>query len=207
MLPSIWRSVYVRVKGDSHLAEDIVSETMLALIKAVSAPEMVIVCPSAWLRTVATNKLQDHFRAAARVQHLIEQASSMCGSNGMPDPPALQEASEQRAAVRKAMDDLPEQHRLVLEWKYIDRSSVREIATRLSMTEKAVESILFRARRDLRDALGRLHLEDAPFPLSRNGHNQGTRIPASGSHGSESRVEVETRASAGFDELKQRQSR
>ena len=35
-LPSVWRFVYTRVDGDSHLAEDIVSETVLALVQAVS---------------------------------------------------------------------------------------------------------------------------------------------------------------------------
>jgi DNA-directed RNA polymerase specialized sigma24 family protein len=31
-LPSVWRFVYARVAGDSHLAEDIVSETVPAII-------------------------------------------------------------------------------------------------------------------------------------------------------------------------------
>jgi len=51
------------------------------------------------------------------------------------------------------MDELPEQHRVALEWKYVDKLSVREIAERLQTTEKAAESILFRARRTFRDRL------------------------------------------------------
>ena len=166
LLPSVWRFVYFRVKGDRHLAEDIVSETVLALIKAVAASDFDVVCPSAWLRSVATHKIQDHFRAVARVQHLIDGAASVAEQN-KPAQPAC-EVEEQRAAVRRVMDDLPEPQRLALEWKYIDHLSVREIAVRMALTEKAVESILFRARREFREGLGMLHRDDVPFRLDGN---------------------------------------
>lgn len=170
LLPSVWRFVYFKVNGDRHLAEDIVSETVLSLIKAVAASDVDILCPSAWMRSVATRKIQDHFRAAARVQHLIDQADSVVGRN-QPAQSAC-EAEERRTAVRKVMDDLPELHRLALEWKYVDRLSVQEIAVRMAMTEKAVESILFRARREFREGLGVLNRDDVPFRL--NGKSKPT---------------------------------
>lgn len=45
-----------------------------ALLKAVADPATEIGNPIAWLRSVATHKVADYFRAAARVQHLIDQA-------------------------------------------------------------------------------------------------------------------------------------
>ena len=71
-LPSVWRYVHVRVDGNVHLAEDIVSEAVLALVRAVKT-DVEIQNPSAWLRSVANHKVQDHYRAAARVQHLIDE--------------------------------------------------------------------------------------------------------------------------------------
>ncbi|MCA9072113.1 MAG: sigma-70 family RNA polymerase sigma factor, partial [Planctomycetaceae bacterium] len=71
-LPSIWRFVYVRVKGDEHLAEDIVSETVVALIAAVENDKNID-DPGAWMRTVAQNKVMDHFRSTARVRQLMEK--------------------------------------------------------------------------------------------------------------------------------------
>jgi hypothetical protein len=63
------------------------------------------------------------------------------------------------------MDSLPDQQRLALEWKYLDKLSVREMADRWETTVKAVESILFRARREFRD-----RLENPPAnPCPRNG--------------------------------------
>lgn len=159
-LTSVWRYVYVRVNGDRHLAEDIVSETVLALVRAANT--MVdIDNPTAWMRSVANHKVQDHFRAAARVQHLINGAKHTLPTADDDDPVKQSERSENRAEIRQAMDALPEQHRLVLEWKYLDKLSVRVIAARLEITEKAAESVLFRARRDFRSRLRQVGVEQA----------------------------------------------
>lgn len=151
-LPSVWRFVYVRVDRDSHLAEDIVSESVLALIRAV-ASDSDIRSPLAWLRSVANHKVQDHFRAVARVQHLIEDARESGANVDDRDAVKQHELQERRRLIREVVEELPEKHRLALEWKYVERLSVREIATRLSTTEKATESILFRARREFREKL------------------------------------------------------
>ncbi len=149
-LPSVWRFVCVRVNGDRHLAEDIVSESVLALIRAVADTRVEIGNPAAWLRQVAAHKVADHFRAAARVQHLIDQVKQ--SNPVISDREAVheQELQERREEIRKVVDELPEQTRLALEWKYIDRLSVKEIAERLAVTMKAAESILFRGRKEFR---------------------------------------------------------
>jgi len=212
LLPSVWRFVYFRVKGDQHLAEDIVSDTVLALVKAAGDPGTEVLSPGAWLRTVATHKIQDHFRAAARVQHLIDKAASVVGEyDKTSEPSCQQECNEQRAIIRKVMDDLSEPQRLVLEWKYIDQLSVREIAGRMATTEKSVEAILFRARREFRDGLGRLQRDDVPFRLNgsakhKNGsrkHVNDVRSSVSGRTGSDPRSEIEAPQPAGIDEQKQ----
>ena len=159
-LPSIWRFVYVQVGGDDHVAEDIVGEAVLALVRA-AASGVEIQNPAAWLRSVAGNKTQDHFRAAARVRHLIDQVRHTETAADENDAVRQQEHSERRLQIREVMDELPERHRLALEWKYIEKLSVREIATRLEQTEKAVESILFRARREFREKLSRKEKKDS----------------------------------------------
>lgn len=155
-LPSVWRYVLTRVDQDPHVAEDIVSETMLALIQAFdsSATDVEIVNLGAWLRSVANHKVQDYYRAAARVRHLVDGARQQAReSDPASDPARQEEIQERRLQVRRTMDQLPEQYRMGLEWKYLDKLSVREISDRWGTTEKAAESILFRARRAFRDAL------------------------------------------------------
>jgi RNA polymerase sigma factor (sigma-70 family) len=185
-LPSVWRFVYIRANGDRHLAEDVVSEAVLALVQAAANPELELTNPSAWLRSVANHKLLDHFRAAARVQHLIDQATADLPGAEEQEPANRQEALERRTAIRKALDELPELQRLALEWKYLDRLSVREIAGRMGTTEKATESLLFRARREFRDGLQRCgQLDDSGGTVQKRGGIGETGPNAAGATGAE----------------------
>lgn len=155
-LPSLWRFVASRVAGDPHLAEDIVAETMLAFIQTVdrAGDEASILNPGAWLRTVAGNKVQDYFRATARVRRLVDETRRNApDADDSGDPAKGTQREEQRAEVRQVMDQLPERYRVLLEWKYLDKLSVREIAERWGTKEKAIESMLFRARREFRERL------------------------------------------------------
>jgi RNA polymerase sigma-70 factor (ECF subfamily) len=180
-LPSIWRFVYVRVKGDEHLAEDIVSETVLALIKAVG-DEVPIENPVAWMRSVAQNKVMDHFRSAARVRQLMQNVTHTTATANHDDAPSLKLHEEKREQVREIMDGLTEQHRIALEWKYLEKLSVKEIAQRWDTTEKAVESILFRARCEFREQHGEREkkAEQPNLPATlRMPANNGTQINVS----------------------------
>lgn len=58
--------------------------------------------------------------------------------------------------VHVTLDALPPHYSKVLEWKYLDRLSVKEIAARLRVGPKAAESLLTRARSSFRDGYGRL---------------------------------------------------
>jgi len=55
--------------------------------------------------------------------------------------------------LERNMDGLPAEERALLEAKYYDHRSVREIAEQLQTTEKAIESRLVRARQKLKQAL------------------------------------------------------
>ncbi len=96
----MWRFVYVRVRGDQHLAEDIVSEAVLALLRTASDPTAEIGNPISWLRTVVANKVADHFRAVARVQHLIDQVKHQTAETDAQDAEASQQLLERREEVR-----------------------------------------------------------------------------------------------------------
>lgn len=55
--------------------------------------------------------------------------------------------------IQATLDCLPGRYGDVLEWKYVDGLSVREIAARLAVGTKAAESLLTRARGAFRDAV------------------------------------------------------
>lgn len=150
-LPMVWRYVYLRVGGDKHLAEDVVSETVLALVRQISSLTPGDGNLSGWLLAVARNKIGDHRRYVARGAFAATAESkdqiSMIPHNSL-------EEAETCKQVIAVMEQLPNEERLVLEWKYLEDLSVTEIATRLGRTEKAIESELYRARRSFRSLFG-----------------------------------------------------
>src|SRR5688572_20411035 len=90
-LPSLWRFVYTRVHGDRHLAEDVTNETILTMLTTIQSTadkhlDSEILNVGGWLRTVAGRRITDHFRAAARVQHLLQQAPNHSANTDTADP-------------------------------------------------------------------------------------------------------------------------
>jgi DNA-directed RNA polymerase specialized sigma24 family protein len=55
--------------------------------------------------------------------------------------------------VQATVDALPERYSEVLEWKYVDDQSVKHIAARLGVSDKAAESLLNSARDAIREAI------------------------------------------------------
>jgi len=148
-LPTLWRYVYAWTGGDYPLAEDVVSETVLALVAAIGNLDPEGGSLNGWLARVARNKLHDHRRKENRAVRAAVTVGHRDRSVDFEPAAALEEA-ETRAQVLAVMAQLGDEDRLALECKYLEGLSVREIASRLGRTEKAAESILLRARRSFR---------------------------------------------------------
>ena len=163
-MSSLWRYVYWRVGRNQHLAEDIISETLLALVESVHLLDPSTSNLGAWLRVVANSKVIDHQRSIARVWRLLHESSRNGHAKRSEAPPEMLEQKERAERVWKVLGELSEQHRQALEWKYLDRLSVRTIAHRWSMTEKSVESILYRARNDFRTRFEKEEVPEKAIP-------------------------------------------
>jgi RNA polymerase sigma-70 factor (ECF subfamily) len=145
-LPSVWRYVYARSGGDAHAAEDIVSETFLALVRNRTAFQPESGTVTGWLIGIARHKLADHRRAVERADRRpLAHESRELGSSSA--------AVDTREQVLVTLERLPDEERQALEWKYLDELTVADIAARLGRTEKAVEALLYRARRSFRELL------------------------------------------------------
>jgi RNA polymerase sigma-70 factor (ECF subfamily) len=149
-LPSVWRQAYALV-DNVHVAEDVTSETMLAFLEGIDRLESDVPKISGWLRAVVRCKAADHHRRTFRSRNklpLTADISDASPEDGNPAQPL--EAEETRVHVLQVLEELSDRQRTVLEWKYLDSLRVREIAERLGETEKAVETVLYRARREFR---------------------------------------------------------
>jgi len=151
-LDDFYAVVSRRCDGDRELAEDVVQETWLRAVKAWRAdgvPER----PMAWLTTVASRILSNHFRRRAN-DHLDE------GGDAIPAPDAddQRDAFERRSLVERAIARLPVLQTRLLEAFHFERRPVADIASSLGVSERAVEGRLRRARQNLRREIER----DAP---------------------------------------------
>jgi RNA polymerase sigma factor (sigma-70 family) len=155
-LPSVWRYAYKRLGGNVHAAEDVVSETFVSAMESMSRFDVTKGALGGWLLGIARHKIA-HFHRQRKAPRQGEGAceSERSRGSGVDDPSTVLEAAEETANVLDALDRLAEEERIVLEWKYLDDCSVREIAGRLGRTEKAVENLLYRARLSFRQTYER----------------------------------------------------
>ena len=70
------------------------------------------------------------------------------------------ERSEEAEKLTKAMEHLPEDYRLVLQLKYVEEMSAKEIAAATGRTVHSINSLLKRARAALRNELAKEGLDD-----------------------------------------------
>jgi RNA polymerase sigma-70 factor (ECF subfamily) len=170
-LPSVWRQAHALV-ANVHAAEDITSETMLALLKGLDRLEADGSKVGAWLRTVVRCKAADHHRKVFRLRDKLPTANDGAADFLVDDcPVAPLEVAETRQHVLAVLDGMCPRQRTVLEWKYLDGLRVREMAERLGETEKAIETVLYRARIEFRRR----------YEQERFRAREVTRLPGTGS--------------------------
>jgi RNA polymerase sigma-70 factor, ECF subfamily len=116
---------------------------------------------STWLYTIATNLVKDRYRYRTRhPQVSLEAENEATGENFResvpeqnPSPSESLQAAERAEAVRKAVGQLPEELRTPLILSEYEELSHAEIGEILHCTTKAVETRIYRARKQLRTSL------------------------------------------------------
>ena len=155
--PRLFRFAQARV-GDGDLAEEIAQATLTTVCRKLHTwrGEAALFT---WLATICRREIAHHMRRSGRAlavapeddlevrAHLETLAADV---DSMPDRSL--EIAETSRLVQLTLDYLPGRYGDVLEWKYLCGWSVAEIASQLSVSEKAAESVLTRARAAFRDA-------------------------------------------------------
>jgi RNA polymerase sigma-70 factor (ECF subfamily) len=148
--PTVRTYVYWRCAGLTALADDVLQETWMTAVRRIAdfAPDRGTfanwVCGIAG--NVARNTVRNHRRRVAKVEALHGDCSS-------PTQPDRLERSERTA---RALSELPEHYERALRDKYVQNLSVAEMAEARGDSNKAVESLLSRAREAFRDAYERM---------------------------------------------------
>ena len=156
---AIYGYVAFRVAPDSDGAKDITQEVFIAALASFSTLRQND-SAGAWLRGIARHKVADYFRARQAAPASLGDAIN--GIQSRRDGP-LSPAQEAAIQVSLILRRLHPREAEMLEDKYLEGRSVREIAESRGTTEKAVESALSRAREAFRTAMSEVRpKEDNP---------------------------------------------
>ncbi len=153
--PRLYRFVLVRLNGDVQAAEDIAQTALARAIRKIGSyrGESALFT---WRCAICRNEMNDWLRKQGRHNEhviLIEDFPEVVAAiDSMSAPSVLSpEASYQRAEkarlIQVALDRLPANYGDVLEWKYIEGYSVKEIAARLELGTEAAQSLIARAKK------------------------------------------------------------
>lgn len=141
--------------GDAHEALDITQETFVAAFAALGRYDRQRPF-SVWVRQIALNKCRDWARRR-RVRAFFTRAAPLDDAAGVSDDsvPADVQAENRAELLRvtAAMARLPARLREVLVLRTVDGLTQGETAQVLSVSEKTVETRLYRARTKLKALL------------------------------------------------------
>jgi len=155
-LHELYGFVFHLVGGNRAIAEDLNQESWLEAIDGIEQCDAARGSFRNWLFGIARKRVALYYRRRtaagnAASQNDPLQAAELEGGSILPED--VLEQVERTSLVRAAMLVLSEDHRQALVWKYVEGLSVDAIAERLGRTAKAAESLLSRARQELRTLL------------------------------------------------------
>ncbi|MHC4116561.1 MAG: RNA polymerase sigma factor [Planctomycetota bacterium] len=145
----------LRVTLDPDVAEDIVQETLLVVVREIARlRENTSFWP--WVYRIAWNKIQDHIR---RRRLRSSGRASLALNHSCRRPPhadSLLEAKIHEETLRQVcdgVDRLSYDHRDILRLRYYEQLSYAQIASRARITPKMARARSYRAKKRLKACL------------------------------------------------------
>ena len=168
-LPIVYRTILARV-GDVHLAEDLTSETFLAMvdaIKGVRAEDELGF--AAWILTIARNKVSEHYRRMAsrpNTQGVLSPNDEPQTYAEEGDPLGVVVSREEWERVTAALNQLTGEQRLVVYYRFVQGYDTVEVASKMRREPGAIRGLQFRALNSLARILAK-HGTNPPVPVMR----------------------------------------
>ena len=155
----LYRFALVRLGDDEDAARDIAQITLSKALRKLHSYRGEAALFT-WLCTICRHEVSDWLKAQGRYrEHIVlaedfPEVEAAIDSLHIPEqmrPEAHYRRVELLRLIQVALDRLPARYGDVLEWKYIEGHSVREISDRMDIGTEAAQSLLARARRAFAD--------------------------------------------------------
>src|SRR5689334_22107838 len=160
------------ITGNQADAEDVAQTTFMNAYRAIERGERPV-REKNWLITIAHNVCRQRYRQQSR------RPTEVGFTEDIAEALVPSEETPSAADIQRALGQLELSHREVLVMRELQGRSYAEISEVLGLSIAAVETLLFRARRALREQLeGTLTCADAEAALSRQLDGRLTRTEA-----------------------------
>lgn len=142
----LYQFLLVVARGNEDEAREALQETLLRVVRSARKFDNEDAFWS-WLKVVARNAARDAGRKQHRYLNLLQKFAlhSETHPSGRNSTPPLGDLLEE------SLEQLPATDRALIQAKYLDGATVKELAAERGLTEKAVESVLLRVRQRIRD--------------------------------------------------------
>ena len=141
----------MRMLLERQRAEEVLQETLMQAWREAARYDSNRARLSTWLHQIAHNLCIDILRRQRREQPLTENADTIIGSDESPE--SLVQTQETQRQLTSAIGALSQRHRTALILTYYQSLPNRDVAQIMGISVRALESLLVRARRELKTIL------------------------------------------------------
>ena len=140
------------ITHDERMAEDILQEVFLRVNRYADSFDQTQPFEP-WIYRITVNLSYSWTNKAKRWVNFFQNAIERLKAPSKRDPERVTESREQRELLRRAIDALPNSHRVVIILYYLEGLSVNEVAYALGVPGGTVKSRLYYAREKLKEAI------------------------------------------------------
>ena len=140
------------ITHDERMAEDILQEAFLRVNRYADSFDQTQPFEP-WIYRITVNLSYSWTNKAKRWVTIFQDALERLRAPSRRDPERVTESREECAILRRAIDGLPDSHRVVVILYYLEDLSVSEVAYALGVPEGTIKSRLYYAREKLRKAI------------------------------------------------------
>ena len=155
----LYRFAIARLPDDPEGAREVVQITLTRAIRKLSTfrAESALFT---WLCAICRNEMSDWLSRQGRYrEHIVlvedfpevQAVVDSFQASQVDSPERHYQRAESLRLIQVALDRLPAKYGDVLEWKYVEGYSVKEISARLEIGTEATQSLLARAKRAFAD--------------------------------------------------------
>lgn len=160
----LYRFAMARMSDDPEGAREVVQTTLTRAVRKIHTYRAESAMFT-WLCAICRNEISDWLSKQGRYrEHIVlvedfpdvQAAVDSFQAPASDSPERYYQRVEALRLIQVALDRLPAKYGNVLEWKYVEGHSVKEISARLDIGTEATQSLLARAKRAFADVYSTL---------------------------------------------------